>query len=175
VDVAVAALAAAFLMVVSGCLQLKDAYRAIDVKVLLLIVSTLALGAAMEKTGAAELYAGQLIKMLHGLSPVLVLGALILLTCFLTELMSNSATAVLLVPIAISTATALGLNPKPFIMAVCLGASYGFAVPIGYQTHLLIYGPGGYRFTDFLRLGIPMDLMACSISTLLIPIFWPLT
>ncbi len=174
VDVAVAALAAAFLMVVSGCLQLKDAYRAIDVKVLLLIVSTLALGAAMEKTGAAELYAGKLIEMLHGLSPVLVLTAFILLTCFLTELMSNSATAVLLFPIAISTATALGVNPKPFIIAVCLGASSGFAVPIGYQTHMLIYGPGGYRFTDFLRLGIPMDLMTCSISSLLIPVFWPL-
>lgn len=172
-DIAVAALTTAFLMVVCGCLQLKDAYRSIDVRVLLLIVSTLALGAAMEKTGAAKLYAGTFIDLLQGFSPALILGALILLTCVLTELMSNSATAVLLLPIAISTAMSLGVSSKPFIIAVCLGASCGFAVPIGYQTHLLIYGPGGYRFTDFLRLGIPMDLMVCLISSVLIPVFWP--
>jgi di/tricarboxylate transporter len=95
------------------------------------------------------------------------------LTVVLTEVMSNSATAVLLLPIGISTAISIGVDPKPFIMGICFGASCAFAIPIGYQTHLLVYGPGGYRSTDYLKLGIPLDLVTWLIATLMIPFFWP--
>jgi di/tricarboxylate transporter len=127
----------------------------------------------MEKTGAAVAYADIFLAPLKGQSPALILSALILLTIILTELMSNSATAVLLLPIAVSTAAAIGVNPKPFIIGVCFGATCGFAIPIGYQTHLLVFGPGGYRFSDFLKLGLPIDLITWVVTSLLIPVFWP--
>jgi di/tricarboxylate transporter len=106
--------------------------------------------------------------------PNYVLGGVILLTSISTQLLSNNATAVLLLPIAISTALGLGVNPKPFIVAVCFGASACFATPIGYQTNLLVYGPGGYRFSDYFKLGIPLNLLVLFLGTLLIPVFWPL-
>ena len=104
----------------------------------------------------------------------LILAAVILLTSISTQILSNNATAVLLLPVAISTAMGLGVNPKPFIIAVCFGASACFATPIGYQTNLLVYGPAGYRFSDYLKLGIPLNLIVLIMGTLLIPIIWPL-
>jgi di/tricarboxylate transporter len=173
-DISACAVTAVFLMVLTGCIHLRDAYRSVDVPVLLVITATLALGLAMEKTGAAQVYAEAILTPLRGLSPVFVLSAFILLTTLLTEVMSNSATAVLLIPIAVSTALSIGVDPKPFIVGVCFGATCAFAVPIGYQTHLLIYGPGGYRSADFLKLGIPLDLIAWLLCSTLIPILWPL-
>lgn len=172
--ISVCAVAAVFLMVTSGCVRLREAYRSVDVTVLMVIAGSMALGTAMEKTGTAMVYADTILKPLAGLPPVLVLSAFILFANVLTELMSNTATAVLLLPIAISTALSLGVNPKAFIIGVCVGASCGFAVPIGYQTHLMVYGPGGYRFRDFLRLGLPVDLITWLAGSALIPIFWPL-
>jgi len=102
-----------------------------------------------------------------------VLAGILLLTSIGTQLLSNNATAVLLLPMAISTALELGVHPKPFIMAVCFGASACFATPIGYQTNLLVYGPGGYRFSDFLKLGIPLNILVLVMGSLLIPVFWP--
>ena len=98
----------------------------------------------------------------------------ILLTSISTQLLSNNATAILMLPIAISSALGLGVDPKAFVVAVCFGASACYATPIGYQTNLLVYGPGGYRFSDYLKLGIPLNLLVLIIGTLLIPIFWPL-
>jgi di/tricarboxylate transporter len=172
-DISVCAVTAAFLMMLTRCLQMRDAYRSMDVKVLLVIIGTIALGTAMEKTGAARLYAEIFLSPFRGSSPIIVLGAFILLTSLVTEFMSNGATAVLLIPIAISTAVSIGVDPKPFIIGVCFGASCGFAVPIGYQTNLLVYGPGGYRFRDFLKLGIPLDILTWLISTMIIPLLWP--
>jgi di/tricarboxylate transporter len=102
-----------------------------------------------------------------------ILAAFLLLTSVSTQLLSNNATAVLLIPIAISTALGLGVAPKPFIIAVCFGASACFASPIGYQTNLLVYGPGGYRFSDYLKLGIPLNLLVLVFGTLFIPVIWP--
>jgi di/tricarboxylate transporter len=172
-DIMVSALAAVFLMMISGCLPLKEAYRAMQSSVLLLIAGTIALGAAMDKTGASLFYASHFLSALQGWSPTLVLGGFILLTSISTQVLSNNATAVLLLPIAISTALGLGVHPKPFIMAVCFGASAAFATPIGYQTNLLVYGPGGYRFSDYLKLGIPLNLMVLVGGTMLIPMAWP--
>jgi di/tricarboxylate transporter len=172
-DIMVCALTAVFLMIVTGCLQMRDAYRAIQADVLLLIAGTMALGVAMEKTGTSQLYAEAYLKLFAGLSPAFVLGGFILLVSISTQILSNNATAVLLFPIAVSTAMGLGVDPKPFVMAVCFGASACFATPIGYQTNLLVYGPGGYRFSDYLKLGIPLNLLVLILGSLLIPLIWP--
>jgi di/tricarboxylate transporter len=172
-DIMVCAMAAVFLMMATGCLPLREAYRALQSNVLLLIAGTIALGMAMDKTGASQYYADLFLKTMDGWPPNLILGGVILLTSISTQLLSNNATAVLLLPIAISTALGLGVNPKPFIMAVCFGASACFATPIGYQTNLLVYGPGGYRFSDYLKLGVPLNLLVLFFGTLLIPVAWP--
>jgi di/tricarboxylate transporter len=172
-DIMVCALAAVFLLILGGCIHLRDAYRSIQGNVLLLIAGTIALGVAMEKTGASRLYAEKFLLLFQGLGPTAILCGILLLTSASTQLLSNNATAVLLVPIALSTALALGVNPKPFILAVCFGASACFATPIGYQTNLLVFGPGGYRFNDYLKLGIPLNLLVLIMGTLFIPLIWP--
>ena len=172
-DILVCALAAAFLMVLTGCLQLRDAYRAMEGRVLLIIIAMIAMSAALEKTGTAQFYARAFLALFSGLSPVYVLSGVLLLTSVSTHVLSNNATAILLLPIAISAAQGLGVDPKPFIVAVCFGASACFATPIGYQTNLLVYGPGGYRFSDFFKLGIPLNLLVLMMGSLFIPLLWP--
>ncbi len=172
-DILICALAAAFLMVLTGCLQLRDAYRAMDGRVLLIIIAMIALSAALEKTGASEFYARTFLSLFKGAGPALVLSGVILLTSISTHVLSNNATAILLLPIAISAAQGLGVDPKPFIVAVCFGASACFATPIGYQTNLLVYGPGGYRFSDYFKLGMPLNLLVWVMGALFIPIIWP--
>ena len=172
-DILVCALAAAFLMILTGCLQLRDAYRAMEGRVLLIIIAMIAMSAALEKTGTAEIYARAFLGLLSGLSPAYVLSGVLLLTSISTHVLSNNATAILLLPIAISAAQGLGVDPKPFIVAVCFGASACFATPIGYQTNLLVYGPGGYRFSDFFKLGMPLNLLVLIMSSLFIPLIWP--
>ncbi|MGD8368100.1 MAG: SLC13 family permease [Desulfobacterales bacterium] len=167
------ALTGAFLMILTGCIQLRDAYRALQPNVLLLIAGTISLGTAMENTGTSRFYAEAFLNLFSGASPTVILAAFLLLTSVSTQLLSNNATAVLLIPIAISTALGLGVAPKPFIIAVCFGASACFASPIGYQTNLLVYGPGGYRFSDYLKLGIPLNLLVLVFGTLFIPVIWP--
>jgi di/tricarboxylate transporter len=172
-NIMVAALAAAFLMIMTGCIQLRDAYRALEPRVLLLIVGTFALSAALEKTGASALYARTFLSIFASAGPTFILAAVIVLTSVSTQILSNNATAILVLPIAISTALGLGVDPKPFIVAVCFGASACYATPIGYQTNLLVYGPGGYRFSDYLKLGIPLNLLVLVMGVLFIPVIWP--
>ena len=171
-DIMVCAMAAAFLMVITGCLQLRSAYRAMDGRVLLIIIATIALSAALEKTGASEFYAKAFLSLFSGASPALVLSGVILLTSISTHVLSNNATAILLLPIAIAAAQGLGVDPKPFIIAVCFGASACFATPIGYQTNLLVYGPGGYRFSDYFKLGMPLNLLVWVMGSIFIPMIW---
>jgi len=173
-DILTCALAAAFLMILSGCLPLRDAYRSIESRVLLVIIATIALSTALEKTGASQLYARAFLSLFSGLDPVFVLAGVILLTSVSTHVLSNNATAILLLPIAISAAQNLGIDPKPFVIAVCFGASACFATPIGYQTNLLVYGPGAYRFSDYLKLGIPLNVLVLTAGSLFIPVIWPL-
>jgi di/tricarboxylate transporter len=172
-DIMVAAISALLLMLLTRCLQVRDAYRALKGNVLVLIAGTLALGAAMEKSGASQLYANYFLKLFEGMSPTAVLFGFMLFTSISTQLLSNNATAVLLLPIAVSTALGLGVNPKPFIMGVCFGASACYGTPMGYQTNLLVYGPGGYRFSDYLKLGIPLNVLIILGSTWWIPRIWP--
>jgi len=172
-DIMVCALTAVFFMILTGCLHLRDAYRAMEGNVLVLIAGAIALGAAMDKTGTAQYYANMFLRLFHGAGPQFILAGIILLTSISTQILSNNATGVLLVPIAVSTAISLGVNPKPFIIAVCLGASACFATPIGYQTNLLVYGPGGYRFNDYLKLGIPLNVLVVLVGSIFIPVYWP--
>ncbi len=172
-DIMVCAVTGAFLMILTGCLQLRDGYRALQGDVLLLIVGTIALGTAMEKTGTAKFYAHEFIVLLRDLGPTAILSGFLLFTSLSTQLLSNNATAVLFMPIAVSAALELGVDPKPFIIAICFGASACFASPLGYQTNLLVYGPGGYRFTDYFRLGIPLNLLILVMGSVFIPLIWP--
>jgi di/tricarboxylate transporter len=173
-DIMVCAMTAAFLMIITGCLQMRDAFRALQGNVLILIAGTIALGAAMQKTGASQLYAEAFLGIFSDFPVQLILAAIILLTSISTQILSNNATAVLMLPIAVSTAMGLGVDPKPFVIAVCFGASACFATPVGYQTNLLVYGPAGYRFSDYIKLGIPLNLIVLIMGTLLIPVIWPL-
>jgi len=172
-DIMVCALTAVFLMVLTGCIHLRDAYRSLQGNILMLIAGTIALGAAMEKTGATRVYADAFLSVFQNAGPAIVLAGLLLLTCIGTQILSNNAVAVLLFPVAVSTALTMGVHPKPFIMAVCFGASACFASPIGYQTNLLVYGPGSYRFTDYMKLGILLNIVVIAAGALLIPRIWP--
>ena len=138
-----------------------------------IIVAMIALSVGLEKTGASEFYARGFLSLFSELSPAYVLCGVILLTSVSTHVLSNNAAAILLLPIAVSAAQSLGVDPKPFIVAVCFGASACFATPIGYQTNLLVYGPGGYRFSDFFKLGMPLNLLVLVMGSLFIPRIWP--
>ena len=129
---------------------------------------------AMETSGGAELLADVIVDNLAGLGPVAVLGGIFLVTQLLTSIISNNASAVLFAPIAIGTAQSLGADPRPFLFAVTAAASMSFMTPIGYQTNTMIYGPGQYRFTDFARIGGPLNLLVLAAATFLIPLIWPL-
>ncbi len=174
VSILMASMTAMVLMLATGCLSLREAYRAIDGRVLVLIVGTLALGAALAKTGAADRYASAFLTLFSGASPAVVLSGFILLTSLLSLFLSNNATAVLLLPVAMSTAVSLGVDPRPFVVGICFGASACYASPIGYQTNLLVYGPGGYRFIDYLKLGLPLNFGVWVASSIAIPLIWPL-
>lgn len=167
------AVMAAVAVVALRCLDVEEAYEAVDWKVIFLIFGMLALGMALEKTKGAELVAQTLIRGLGDHGPHVVLSAVVLLTSTLTNFLSNNAVAVLLTPIAVQAATALAASPRPFIIAVALGASACFATPIGYQTNTLVYGAGGYKFRDFLKVGLPLNLILCALAAWLIPKLWP--
>ncbi|HSF38251.1 MAG TPA: SLC13 family permease [Thermoanaerobaculia bacterium] len=160
------------LLVLTRCLTLDEAYQAIEWRVVFLLGGILPLGLALEATGAAGLLSSLLVDTVGAWGPVAMVAAFYLLTSLLTETMSNNATAALLAPIAISAAAALGVDPRPFLVAVTFAASASFMTPVGYQTNTLIYGPGHYRFFDFLRVGAPLNLLFWLIATLLIPRIW---
>jgi di/tricarboxylate transporter len=167
------ALLGCILLVLIGCLKLDEAYQSIDWKVIFLLGGILSMGIAMEKTGAALFMANILIKGIGNFGPVAIIAAFYLITSLLTESMSNNATAVLLTPIAISTANALGFDPRPFIIAIMFGASASFMTPVGYQTNTMIYSVGQYKFTDFLKVGTPLNIIFWLVASLLIPYFFP--
>lgn len=173
VPMMVAAVLGALAMVLTRCLTIQEGYEAVDLRIIFLIAGTLSLGLALQKTGGAQLIADQLIGLAGPYGPQAVLAVLYLLTMALTELMSNNATAALLTPIAIEVAHGLGVDVRPFAFAVAFAASASFLSPIGYQTNALVYGPGGYQFTDYFRVGLPISLIIWLGSTLLIPLLWP--
>ncbi|MBT3465612.1 MAG: SLC13 family permease [Rhodobacteraceae bacterium] len=166
-------LAVSFVMI-TRCIDAEEAFSFVDGRLLALIFSMLAIGAALEASGAIALIVNAIAPALGNLPPFLIIWAFYLLTSVLTELVSNNAVAVVVTPIAIGLATALGIDPRPLVVAVMVAASASFATPIGYQTNMLVYGPGGYKFTDFMRVGIPLNLSIGVLASAVIPILWPL-
>lgn len=162
------------LVLISRCIDADEAFSFVDGRLLALIFSMLAIGAALESSGAVSLIANAIAPALSGLPPFVLVWAIYLLTSVLTELVSNNAVAVVVTPIAVGLAQAIGVDPRPLVVAVMVAASASFATPIGYQTNMLVYGPGGYKFTDFLRVGIPLNLSIGLLASAIIPFLWPL-
>jgi len=169
----VASILGCIALVASRCLTLEEAYGAIDWKVIFMLAGILPLGLALEKSGAALLLSQATLGIAGAFGPLVILAVLYLITALLTEFMSNNATAVLMAPIAISAAASMGVDAKPLLMAVCFAASTSFATPVGYQTNTMVFHPGGYKYTDFLKVGVPLNLLFWGLSVWLIPHIWP--
>jgi di/tricarboxylate transporter len=170
----ISAIAGAALMILTGCLNMDEAYRFIDWRAVFLMAGMLPLGIAMEKTGTAQFLAGGVIALVGDLGPRAVVAAVFLLTSLASQVMPNAATAVLLFPIALSTASNLNISPYPLMMTVAVSASAAFLSPVAHAANVLIMGPGGYRFRDYLRVGIPLTLVVMAVVLLILPFFWPL-
>lgn len=165
----------ALLMVLSGTLTMDEAYRSIEWKAVFLIAGMLPLGLAMEKTGTAQLLADQIVTLLGDWGPLAVMMGIYLMTGLLTEVMSNAAATVLAVPIAIDAAWRLDANPHAFVMAIVIAASTSFLMPIGHQVNVLVFGPGNYRFADYTRVGVWLNIILFILTALILPLIWPLT
>lgn len=172
---AIVAVTGAVIMLLSGCVNTRHAYRQIEMSVLLLIAAALGVSSALDSSGAAEWIASGLLGVVKQYGPIAVLAAVVLITGLLTELLSNNATAALMSVLVYAIAEQMNMDVRPLLIAVTLTASYGFATPIGYQTNLMVLNPGGYRFKDYLRIGIPMDIICWSMTILIIATLWPLT
>lgn len=168
------ALIAATAVVAFGCLDHQEAYQSIQWDILMLIFGMLALGIALENTGAAALIVSFLATISQGMGPLVLLIIVYAFTSIVTEIMSNNAAAILITPLAIGLAQQIGIDPRPFIVAVMFAASASFATPIGYQTNTLVYRAGGYRFMDFVKFGSPLNWIFIAVAAFVIPIFWPL-
>ncbi|NBG95810.1 TRAP transporter large permease subunit [Pyruvatibacter mobilis] len=172
VPISIAAVAGALAMILTGCLNIRQASRAIDRQIFLLVGAALALGTSLEATGGATFLAQQVILVFDGFGAAVVLSVFFLLTAILTNVLSNNATAVLFVPIAVSTASQLGIDPMVFVYAVIFAANCSFATPMGYQTNLLVMGPGHYRFSDFMRAGAPLVIILWLAFSLFAPWYY---
>ncbi|WP_299790844.1 SLC13 family permease [uncultured Marivita sp.] len=168
------AVIAVAVVLLTRCIDADEAFSFIEGQLLALIFAMLAIGAALEASGAVGLLVEAIAPYLMNLSPVFLVAAVFFLTSALTEAVSNNAVAVVVTPIAIGLAQAVGVDPRGLVVAVMIAASCAFATPIGYQTNTLVYGPGGYKFTDFLRVGLGMNIMIGVVASMMIPIFFPL-
>ena len=171
--IAITAVAGVVLMVLTRCLTMEEAYGAIEWKAVFLIAGMLPLGIAMEQTGAARFLAEGMVGLVGGLGPVAVLAGLFVLAALASQVMPNPAVAVLLAPVALNTANDLGISPYPLMMAVAVSASAAFLSPVGHSANVLVMGPGGYRFADFTKVGIPLTLVVLAVVVVVLPILWP--
>jgi di/tricarboxylate transporter len=168
-----AAMAGMAIMVFSGCVRLDEVYSELDWGVVFLLAGLIPLGLALDKTGAAGFLASGLVDLTGSWGPTGIIAAFYLFTAVMTAIVSNAATAVMLTPVAIIAATEAGMNPYALLVAVMFGASASFITPFGYQTNVMIYSPGGYRFSDFIRVGGVLNLILLVTAVIFIPIFWP--
>jgi di/tricarboxylate transporter len=159
-------------MVVTGVLEPEEAYDAVSWDVIFLLAGMIPLGIALENAGGAAFVAAVVVSVAGAVPPLAVVGLFYLVTALVTNVVSNNATVVLLVPVAVDVATQLGANAFAFVLAVTFAASTSFLSPVGYQTNLMVYEPGGYEFTDFLRVGGPLQLVMAVVTTLGIAVFW---
>ena len=173
VNILASALVGVVLLLASRTVKVQRVYRSVQWSVFFLLAATIPLGVAVEKSGLAARVGDWIASHGDAAGPWVALSLLYFVTMVLTEVLSNASTAVLMVPVAMSTAAALGVDPKPLLMAVCFAASNGFVTPVGYQTNAMVYGAGNYRYRDFLAAGIPLNLLFWVLSSALIPVFWP--
>ncbi len=174
VSTVIAALIAAVAMVLGGCLSTREAYRSISWSSVVLIAAMIPMGRALEITGGASLVAEGLVNTLGELSPVALMAGVFLLTTGFSQVINNTATAVLVAPIVMQAAVTLGVSPYPLLIIVAVSASTAFLTSIGTTTNILVYSPGGYRFTDYVKVGLPLMLLFLVVSLVLVPVFWPL-
>jgi di/tricarboxylate transporter len=167
-----AALLAGGAMLLTGCVTITSARNGIDWPILIAVAASFGLGAALQSSGVAGAIASSLLSVSSG-DPWTTLVIIFVVTVVVTELITNNAAAVLIFPIAMSAALELGVSTTPFIVTVMIGASTGFATPIGYQTHLMVFSPGGYRFSDYVKLGVPLDILIGIVTVLIVPVVWP--
>jgi di/tricarboxylate transporter len=160
-------------MVLTGCLSMEEAYRFIEWRAVFLISGMLPLGIAMENSGTAQILANGMVDALGPYGPIAIIGGLFLLTSLASQLMPNPVVTVLMAPIAINTAINIGLSPYTFMMAVAISASASFLSPVGHPANVLVMGPGGYRFNDYFKVGLPLTVLIMLLTLLLLPIFWP--
>ncbi len=165
---------AAAIILITRCVDAEEAFEFIDARLMAMIFAMLAVGEALEHTGTIDMLVGYVAPWLKSLPPFATLIAVYFLGLIMTELLSNNAVAVLLTPVAIALAKSLGHDPRAYVVAVMFAATVAFATPIGYQTHLMVYGPGGYKFSDFVKVGVPLDIICGLVACMTIPLFWPL-
>ncbi len=170
--IAGAAFIGAVTVIATGCLKPQEAYKSLQGNVLFLIYGMLAISVAMQDTGALKLVVDHIFSVVEGLPPIVVLSLLYFLTSAVTEVFSNNASALMLTPIAVGLATSMGVDPRAFAAAIMFGASASFATPIGYQTNTMVFHAGGYQFKDFLRIGMPMNIIMWVVATIVIPWYW---
>ncbi len=171
--IAATAFSGAVLLIILRVISADEAYRGLKPEILILIAGMVVIGIAIEQSGLADKASKALINSVHGLSPMVALVTLYVVTMVLTELLSNATVAVLVTPIAVALAESLGVSSRPFIVAVMMGASAAFSTPFGYQTNLIVYQMGGYRYTDFVRMGLPLNVITCATAIFMIMIFFP--
>ncbi|WP_324760319.1 SLC13 family permease [Haloarcula sp. GH36] len=174
IHIVVSALAGAVAMVLTGCLRPQELYDAVQWDVIFLLAGVIPLGIALQETGGADLLADLFVLFAPGFTPIVVLGLMYVVTAVLTNIISNNASVVLMIPVAVEAAQQLGAYPFAFVLAVTFAASTAFMTPVGYQTNLLVYGPGGYRFSDYLKVGAPLQAVFAVVTTLGIAFFWGL-
>ena len=173
IQIEIAATLVAVLMIALGCISAGDARRSIEWQVLITIAAAFGVGAAIQNSGLATAVASNLVEATRPLGPLAALAVIYFLGSMITELITNNAAAVLMFPFCLETARLCQVSPRPFLIALVLAASASFMTPIGYQTNMMVYGPGGYRFFDFMRIGAPLHIVLWMVAMVLIPIFWP--
>ena len=169
----IAAIAGAVLMIITRCLTVEEAYRAIEWKAVFLIAAMLPLGLAMQSTGAASMIAGIVIDAVGSLGPTAILAGLMIMTLTLNQFIPSPVNAVVMAPIAIASAANLGISPYPFVMGVVYSVASSFMTPVSHPVNVLIMSPGGYRFSDYVKNGLPLTLIVLVVSVLLLPVVFP--
>jgi di/tricarboxylate transporter len=161
-------------ILITRCVDSDEAFSFVDGRLLAMIFAMLAVGEGLDQSGAVALIVAGVAPWLEGLGPFALILAVYFIGLVLTEFLSNNAVAVIYTPVAIQLADKLGYDPRPFVVAVMFSATLAFATPVGYQTNMMVYGPGGYRFSDFARVGIPLNIIVMLVASALIPVIWPL-